>query len=50
MSAAALRTEGLSKAFGAFKANSDVSLSFPPGARHALIGPTARARRRSSIS
>jgi len=44
MSAAALRTEGLSKAFGAFKANSDVSLSFPPGARHALIGPNGAGK------
>ena len=44
MSAAALRTEGLSKAFGAFKANSDVSLSFPPGARQALIGPNGAGK------
>jgi len=44
MSAAALRTEALSKAFGAFKANSDVSLSFPPGARHALIGPNGAGK------
>src|SRR2546422_9448429 len=36
---AALRTESLSKSFGAFKANSDVSLAFEAGARPALIGP-----------
>jgi branched-chain amino acid transport system ATP-binding protein len=36
---AALRTAGLSKHFGAFRANSDLTLAFPPGARHALIGP-----------
>ena len=41
---AALRTEGLSKQFGAFKANSDVTLSFPPGARHALIGPNGAGK------
>jgi branched-chain amino acid transport system ATP-binding protein len=35
-----LRTEALSKSWGPFKANSDVSLTFQPGARHALIGPT----------
>jgi len=36
---AALRTQGLSKRWGAFDANSDISLAFAPGARHALIGP-----------
>ena len=41
---AALRTEGLSKHFGAFKANSDVSLAFPQGARHALIGPNGAGK------
>jgi len=41
---AALRTEGLSKQFGAFKAVSDVSLSFPHGARHALIGPNGAGK------
>jgi branched-chain amino acid transport system ATP-binding protein len=41
---AALRTEGLSKAFGPFKANSDVTLSFPHGARHALIGPNGAGK------
>ena len=34
-----LRTQGLSKRFGAFNAVNDVSLTFAPGARHALIGP-----------
>ena len=41
---AALRTEGLSKQFGAFKANSDVTLAFPHGARHALIGPNGAGK------
>ncbi len=41
---AALRTTGLSKHFGAFKAASDVSLAFPPGARHALIGPNGAGK------
>ncbi len=41
---AALRTEGLGKRFGAFAAASDVSLSFPPGARHALIGPNGAGK------
>ena len=40
----ALRTEGLSKHFGAFKANSDVTLAFPHGARHALIGPNGAGK------
>ena len=44
MTTAALRTEGLSKHFGAFKANSDVTLAFPPGARHALIGPNGAGK------
>ena len=39
-----LRTEGLSKQWGAFKANSDVSLTFEPGARHALIGPNGAGK------
>ena len=39
-----LRTQGLSKQWGAFKANSDVSLSFAPGARHALIGPNGAGK------
>jgi branched-chain amino acid transport system ATP-binding protein len=41
---AALHTEGLSKAFGEFKANTDVSLALPPGARHALIGPNGAGK------
>jgi branched-chain amino acid transport system ATP-binding protein len=39
-----LRTQDLSKQWGAFKANSDVSLSFAPGARHALIGPNGAGK------
>ncbi|HSU44391.1 MAG TPA: ATP-binding cassette domain-containing protein, partial [Casimicrobiaceae bacterium] len=42
--APALRTEGLSKRFGAFAAVSDVSLSFTPGVRHALIGPNGAGK------
>ncbi|MCS6763851.1 MAG: ABC transporter ATP-binding protein [Candidatus Protistobacter heckmanni] len=38
MSDMTLRTEGVGKSLGAFHANSDISLSFAPGARHALIG------------
>jgi len=41
---AALRTEGLSKQFGAFKANTDVALTIPHGARHALIGPNGAGK------
>ena len=44
MSGIALRTEGLSKQWGAFKANSDISLDFAPGARHALIGPNGAGK------
>jgi branched-chain amino acid transport system ATP-binding protein len=40
----ALRTQSLSKAFGAFMANRDVSLSFEAGARHALIGPNGAGK------
>jgi branched-chain amino acid transport system ATP-binding protein len=39
-----LRTVGLSKSFGAFKANADVNLSFTAGARHALIGPNGAGK------
>jgi branched-chain amino acid transport system ATP-binding protein len=39
-----LRTEGLSKQWGAFKANSDISLTFEPGGRHALIGPNGAGK------
>jgi len=41
---ATLRTEKLSKQWGEFKANSDVSLTFTPGARHALIGPNGAGK------
>jgi branched-chain amino acid transport system ATP-binding protein len=44
VTAAALRTAGLSKRFGAFKAASDVSLTLPPGSRHALIGPNGAGK------
>ena len=39
-----LRTEGLSKRWGGFAANSDVSLNFAAGARHALIGPNGAGK------
>jgi branched-chain amino acid transport system ATP-binding protein len=39
-----LRTQGLSKRWGAFNAVSDVSLAFAPGARHALIGPNGAGK------
>ena len=44
MSGIALRTQGLSKQWGAFKANSDITLEFAPGARHALIGPNGAGK------
>ncbi len=44
MSAVALRTERLSRHFGAFQANSDVTLALPAGARHALIGPNGAGK------
>jgi branched-chain amino acid transport system ATP-binding protein len=34
----------LSKTWGAFKANSDISIAFSPGARHALIGPNGAGK------
>jgi branched-chain amino acid transport system ATP-binding protein len=40
----ALATRGLSKQFGAFKANTDVTLEFSQGARHALIGPNGAGK------
>jgi branched-chain amino acid transport system ATP-binding protein len=40
----ALSTRGLSKQFGGFKANTDVTLAFPHGARHALIGPNGAGK------
>lgn len=39
-----LRTESLSKQWGAFKANSDISLTFEPGGRHAIIGPNGAGK------
>jgi branched-chain amino acid transport system ATP-binding protein len=39
-----LRTEGLGKRWGSFAANSDISLTFEPGARHALIGPNGAGK------
>ena len=39
-----LRTVGLSRSWGTFKANSDVSLTFAPGVRHALIGPNGAGK------
>ena len=41
---AALRTAGLSKRWGDFSANSDITLSFAPGTRHALIGPNGAGK------
>ena len=41
---AALRTEGLSRSFGALAAVSDVSFALPQGARHALIGPNGAGK------
>ena len=41
---AALRTQGLSKRFGAFAAVSEVTLSFARGTRHALIGPNGAGK------
>ncbi|MDY7537014.1 ABC transporter ATP-binding protein [Undibacterium sp. RTI2.1] len=40
----ALRTQGLSKVWGTFKANTDISLSFAKGGRHALIGPNGAGK------
>ena len=39
-----LRTEGLSKHWGAFQANSEISLAFEAGTRHALIGPNGAGK------
>jgi branched-chain amino acid transport system ATP-binding protein len=41
---ATLRTVKLSKQFGAIRANGDVTLTFRPGARHALIGPNGAGK------
>ena len=35
---------GVVKRWGAFNANSDISLEFAPGARHALIGPNGAGK------
>jgi branched-chain amino acid transport system ATP-binding protein len=40
----ALRTQGLSKSWGAFQANSDINLCLGAGARHALIGPNGAGK------
>ena len=40
----ALSTRELSKSFGAFQANKNVTLDFLPGARHALIGPNGAGK------
>jgi len=40
----ALRTQSLSKTWGAFRANSDITLEFASGARHALIGPNGAGK------
>ena len=40
----ALRTEGLTKTWGRFTANEDVTLSLEVGARHALIGPNGAGK------
>jgi branched-chain amino acid transport system ATP-binding protein len=40
----ALKTVGLGKSFGAFRANADVSVAFAAGARHALIGPNGAGK------
>ncbi len=40
----ALRTERLTKSFGALRANAEISLSVPAGARHALIGPNGAGK------
>jgi len=41
---AVLRTQGLSKAFGGFKANANISIAFAAGARHAIIGPNGAGK------
>jgi branched-chain amino acid transport system ATP-binding protein len=44
LAAPVLRTEGLTKTWGAFAANSDLSIAFAQGARHALIGPNGAGK------
>jgi branched-chain amino acid transport system ATP-binding protein len=41
---AGLRTEGLSKYWGGFRANADITLTIAQGARHALIGPNGAGK------
>lgn len=40
----ALRTQGLGKSFGSFRAVNGMDLSFEKGARHALIGPNGAGK------
>jgi len=40
----ALRTEGLSKQWSSFKANNELNIALPVGARHALIGPNGAGK------
>ena len=40
----ALRTVGLSRHWGGFRANDGIDLSLPAGARHALIGPNGAGK------
>ena len=44
MTPPALKTVGLSRSFGEFRALSGVTLTIPPGARHALIGPNGAGK------
>lgn len=44
MTTPALLTTGLSKSWGSFRANSDINLALPVGARHALIGPNGAGK------
>lgn len=44
MTAPALKTVGLTKIWGGFVANNDISLELPVGARHALIGPNGAGK------
>lgn len=44
MSSPALSTRGLSKSWGEFKVNTDISLTLARGARHALIGPNGAGK------
>ncbi len=40
----ALSTEGLTKVWGSFVANSDINFQLPVGARHAIIGPNGAGK------